>query len=91
LVLDTPPEERFDKIARVGIQVGETGRDVSFCAHAILRNEIMTIDDALQDARLADRPATTPHCACRARVPATAPWSPSTASVAAPTSNTTWA
>lgn len=90
LLLDTPPEERFDKIvefaarefdvpialislidadrqwfkANVGLEgTCETGRDISFCGHAILRAEIMMVPDALQDARFADNPLVTgpPH------------------------------
>jgi GAF domain-containing protein len=85
LILDTPPEERYDKIvrfaaeefdvpialvslidqdrqwfkARVGLDVCETGRDVSFCGHAILQPEIFVIPDARQDQRFADNPIVT--------------------------------
>jgi GAF domain-containing protein len=90
LLLDTPREERFDKIvefaarefdvpialislidsdrqwfkAAVGLgEVCQTGRDISFCGHAIMRNDIMVIPDALQDPRFADNPLVTdwPH------------------------------
>lgn len=85
LILDTPPEERFDKIvafaaaefdvpiatitlvdarrqwfkAKVGTEVCETGRDISFCGHAILQPEIMVVPDAREDARFADNPLVT--------------------------------
>jgi GAF domain-containing protein len=85
LILDTPPEERFDKIAafaaaefdvpivlvtlvdtgrqwfkaRIGLPVCETGRDISFCGHAILQPEIMVVPDAREDARFADNPLVT--------------------------------
>lgn len=82
LLLDTPPEQRLDKIvefasvefnvpiclislvdrerqwfkAKVGLQVCETSRDVSFCAHAILDDQLMIVPDALDDARFRDSP-----------------------------------
>ena len=85
LILDTPPEERFDKIvqfaaqefdmpiallslidenrqwfkASVGMDVCETGRDVSFCGHAILQPDIFVIPDARADERFADNPIVT--------------------------------
>jgi GAF domain-containing protein len=89
LILDTPPEERFDRLAafaaqefdmpivllslidddrqwfkaRVGLDVCETGRDVSFCAHAILRDETLVVPDVALDDRFADNPLVTgePH------------------------------
>ncbi|TFV99565.1 GAF domain-containing protein [Oxalobacteraceae bacterium OM1] len=89
LILDTPPEQRFDRIAafaaqefdvptalvslvdrnrqwfkaRVGMAMCETGRDVSFCGHAILAAETLVVPDTTQDARFADNPlvAGAPH------------------------------
>jgi GAF domain-containing protein len=89
LILDTPPEQRFDKIAdfaasefdvpivlitlldterqwfkaRFGLDACETGRDISFCGHAILQPDIMVVNDALEDERFADNPLVTgePH------------------------------
>lgn len=89
LVLDTPPEERFDRIvsfaasefdvpiclislvdaerqwfkARVGFAACEGDRDLSFCAHALLGDEILLVPDALLDPRFHDNPAVTgePH------------------------------
>lgn len=90
LVLDTPPEQRFDKIVEFAAQefdvpialislldtdrqwfkaaIGlgttcETGRDISFCGHAIMRAEIFVVEDALLDPRFADNPLVTgpPH------------------------------
>ena len=81
-ILDTRPEERFDRLTRLaaavfdvpmalvslvdrdrqwlkstrGIDVRETSREVSFCAHAILRREVMVVPDALLDPRFADNP-----------------------------------
>ena len=85
LILDTPPEERFDKIVQfaatefdmlivllslidenrqwfkaiVGLDVCETGRDISFCGHAILQPDIFVIPDARADERFADNPIVT--------------------------------
>ena len=101
LILDTPPEERFDKIAafaaaefevpiavitlvdaqrqwfkaKVGTEVCETGRDVSFCSHAILQDQIMVVPDALDDVRFADNPLVTgaPHIRFYAGAPLTLP------------------
>jgi diguanylate cyclase (GGDEF)-like protein len=42
--------------AKSGIEVCETSRDVSFCGHAILSDEIMHIEDALADPRFSDNP-----------------------------------
>jgi PAS domain S-box-containing protein len=88
-LLDTPVEERFDRIvrtaarlfrvpitlvtlvdesrqwfkARVGLDVTATGRDVSFCGHAILSPRTFVVHDALADERFADNPLVTgePH------------------------------
>ncbi|CAM3589713.1 sensor domain-containing diguanylate cyclase [Rahnella bruchi] len=84
-LLDTPPEERFDRLTRLarrlfdvpialvslvdvnrqwfkscqGLAVTETSRDVSFCAHAILDNEIMLVPNTLSDERFYDNPLVT--------------------------------
>ena len=42
--------------ARVGLDVCETSRDVSFCAHAILQDDILFIPDATNDPRFASNP-----------------------------------
>ena len=39
-----------------GIDLRETPRDVSFCAHIVYSREIMIIPDALRDPRFADNP-----------------------------------
>ncbi|HMD73269.1 MAG TPA: sensor domain-containing diguanylate cyclase [Steroidobacteraceae bacterium] len=81
-MLDTIPEERFDRITRLacrafnvpialvslvdrdrlwfksrrGLEVGETGRSISFCGHAILQEGPFVVPDAMADARFADNP-----------------------------------
>jgi PAS domain S-box-containing protein len=88
-LLDTPAEERFDRLTRLacltfkvpialvslvdaerqwfksrqGLEVCETGRDVAFCAHAILQAELLVVEDARADPRFADNPLVTgaPH------------------------------
>ncbi len=42
--------------SRVGLDACETSRDDSFCAHAILRDGILVVNDALQDDRFRDNP-----------------------------------
>ena len=42
--------------SRQGLDACETGRDISFCGHAILSAEIFCIDDAFNDSRFADNP-----------------------------------
>lgn len=89
LILDTPPEERFDRIAsfaaqefdmpiamvslvdgdrtwfksRIGVDVCEAPRDISFCGHAILSDETLVVPDTLKDARFSDNPhvASAPY------------------------------
>jgi GAF domain-containing protein len=45
--------------ARVGVDVTESPRDLSFCGHAILRSEIFEVTDASVDERFADNPLVT--------------------------------
>lgn len=81
-VLDTPPEERLDRITQVaanmfnvpmalvslvdenrqwfkscvGLDATETARDISFCGHAILQDDVFIVEDASIDARFSDNP-----------------------------------
>ncbi len=47
----------------IGLGVAETGRDVSFCAHAILSDDVLVVPDAAVDERFATNPVVTgePH------------------------------
>jgi signal transduction histidine kinase len=47
--------------ARLGTDVTETSRELSFCAHAVLGPDLLVVPDALQDARFADNPAVGEH------------------------------
>lgn len=100
-LLDTPPEERFDRVVRfaaeqldmpialmtlidserqwfkssLGLKVAQTGRDVSFCGHAIVKSELFIVEDAQRDTRFADNPLVTgdPHLRFYAGAPLSAP------------------
>jgi len=58
-----------------GLGVTGTSRDVSFCGHAILSDEILLIPDALQDERFCDNPLVVgdPHIRFYAGCPLRAP------------------
>lgn len=49
--------------SRVGLEARETGRDISFCSHAVAQNEMLVIEDAPRDTRFADNPLVVgpPH------------------------------
>ena len=81
-ILDTAPEERYDRLTRLakrvfnvpystismiddqrqwfksiqGLSLCQTTRDISFCAHAILFDEILYVENALKDERFHDNP-----------------------------------
>ncbi|MBM3617026.1 MAG: sensor domain-containing diguanylate cyclase [Alphaproteobacteria bacterium] len=84
-ILDTPLEERFERITRLvksvlgvpvaaftlidkdrqwlksiqGADLTETHRDLAFCGHTILENDILSVRDATEDARFVDHPFVT--------------------------------
>lgn len=45
--------------SRIGIDSAETPRSVSFCAHAILQEELFIVPDAFEDARFDTNPMVT--------------------------------
>lgn len=100
-ILDTPPEEAFDRITQVaarffkvpvalvslvdrnrqwfksrhGLDVPETPRDVAFCAHTILTDEILLVENAATDLRFAANPLVVgpPHIRFYAGAPLITP------------------
>jgi diguanylate cyclase (GGDEF)-like protein len=46
-------------LSSFGLDVKETSRDISFCGHAILGDEIFTVPDAALDPRFNDNPLVT--------------------------------
>ena len=44
--------------SKTGFDAVETERDVSFCAHTVLGNDLLIVPDALQDTRFAQGPLT---------------------------------
>lgn len=84
-VLDTMPEERFDRLTRIakrmfkvpialvsivdenrqwfksciGLDVSETSREISFCGHTILDNDVFIIPDTHKNKHFIDNPLVT--------------------------------
>ena len=61
--------------SRVGLDVSETPREISFCTHTILGEEIFEVEDALQDPRFRDNPLVVdgPQIRFYAGTPLTSP------------------
>lgn len=100
-LLDTPTEERFDRITRLtrralnvpivalslvdtgrqwfksiqGLDVCETSRDISFCGHTILSDELLIVPNAAEDPRFHDNPLVKgdPHIVFYAGCPVRTP------------------
>ncbi|MDR7343933.1 diguanylate cyclase (GGDEF)-like protein [Pantoea alhagi] len=100
-ILNTPAEERFDRLTRLakrlfnvsvsvvslldaehqwfksgdGINATETTRDISFCGHAILQDDVMVVENACDDPRFYDNPLVIdePHIRFYAGCPLRAP------------------
>jgi PAS domain S-box-containing protein len=45
--------------AKVGLEVGETPRSMSFCTHALKQHHLFIVPDAAQDSRFAENPLVT--------------------------------
>jgi GAF domain-containing protein len=45
--------------AHLGLAARETHRDVSFCSHAIMSEDVFVVEDAAADPRFADNPLVT--------------------------------
>lgn len=61
--------------SKVGLNASETSRDLAFCAHAILLNDVLEIKDSEKDERFYDNPLATdaPHVKFYAGAPLLAP------------------
>lgn len=45
--------------SKVGVEINQTGRDVSICAHTILQSDLLIIPDTTLDDRFKDNPLVT--------------------------------
>ena len=45
--------------SRIGLDISETPRDISFCSHAVHAKNVLVVPDTQRDARFSDNPLVT--------------------------------